>query len=152
MEIEKPLIETNHCDALADGHYFYLASLPTRLVLFQDSIYFSNDKVECTYVITFDFSYDIIRDGNGWELTIFCPEPLKFYSLVDLGSWEQQLIKIMKRKRFHEYYKGIKKIGKGNFASVYLTERIRDGKYVAVKAFQKESTFKPTNGKEGLEN
>jgi calcium-dependent protein kinase len=58
----------------------------------------------------------------------------------------------MRRRRFHELFKGVKKIGKGNFASVYLTQRISDSKYFAVKAFQKETTFKPTNGKEGLEN
>jgi calcium-dependent protein kinase len=44
---------------------------------------------------------------------------------------------MIKRRRFHELYKGIKKIGKGNFASVYLTQRVIDNKHFAVKAFQK---------------
>jgi calcium-dependent protein kinase len=37
--------------------------------------------------------------------------------------------------------KASKKIGKGNFASVYLTQRIEDGKSFAVKAFSKESAY-----------
>lgn len=58
----------------------------------------------------------------------------------------------MKRKRFHEFYKGIQKIGAGNFASVYIAERVIDKKRFAVKAFKKDSTYKAVNGKEGLEN
>ena len=38
-----------------------------------------------------------------------------------LDDWEEVLIKMMKRRRFHELFKGVRKIGKGNFASVYLT-------------------------------
>jgi len=54
-----------------------------------------------------------------------------------LGDWEKVLIKMMKRKKFHEFFKGVKKIGKGNFASVYLTQRLCDKVNFAVKAFQK---------------
>lgn len=80
-------------------------------------------------------------------LTVMTPEVLRFFSVFALDEWEEVLIKIMKRRRFHEFYKGVRKIGKGNFASVYLTERTHDKAKFAVKAFQKESTFKPTNGK-----
>jgi hypothetical protein len=96
-------------------------NLPTRVVLFSDSFYFSNDKLECTYALNFDFSYDIAKDCNGWMLSILCPEPHRFFSLVCLDDWEEVLIKMMKRRRFHELFKGVRKIGKGNFASVYLT-------------------------------
>ena len=58
----------------------------------------------------------------------------------------------MKRKRFHEFFKGIKRIGKGNFASVYLSEKNSNKKLYAVKAFQKASTYKTHLGKEGLDN
>jgi calcium-dependent protein kinase len=34
-------------------------------------------------------------------------------------------------------FKVYKKIGKGSFASVYLAQRIEDGKELAVKAFAK---------------
>jgi serine/threonine protein kinase len=34
-----------------------------------------------------------------------------------------------------------KKIGKGSFASVYLTERVEDGKQMAIKAFSKNVVY-----------
>lgn len=56
----------------------------------------------------------------------------------------------MNQMGFHEKFKPIKKIGKGNFASVYLAEKIDDkGKY-AVKAFSKEAAYSEQNGKECL--
>jgi serine/threonine protein kinase len=42
---------------------------------------------------------------------------------------------------FHETFKAHKKIGKGNFASVYLVEEIGTGEKSAVKAFCKESAY-----------
>ena len=38
-------------------------------------------------------------------------------------------------------FRPIRKIGKGNFASVYLAERYEDSKMVAVKAFSKQALF-----------
>lgn len=34
-------------------------------------------------------------------------------------------------------FKAMRKVGKGNFASVYLGERLKDGKQFAIKAFAK---------------
>lgn len=51
---------------------------------------------------------------------------------------------------FHEHYRPIKKIGKGNFASVYLVENVRDGCQCAVKAFAKEAAYSEKKGKECL--
>lgn len=51
--------------------------------------------------------------------------------------WEDFLIKKIKQRNFHEYYKPIKKIGKGNFASVYLAHNKKKDTLVAVKAFVK---------------
>lgn len=44
-------------------------------------------------------------------------------------------------------FKPIKKLGKGNFASVYEVERLTDSKKFAVKAFSKQNTFAAKNGK-----
>lgn len=44
-------------------------------------------------------------------------------------------------------FKVFKKIGKGNFASVYLAERIEDGTQMAIKAFSKTAVFSEENGK-----
>jgi len=49
-------------------------------------------------------------------------------------------------------FKPSKKLGKGNFASVYQVERLTDGKKFAVKAFSKQTAFSAKNGKESLIN
>lgn len=49
-------------------------------------------------------------------------------------------------------FKAKKKIGKGAFATVYLAERLRDGKMVAVKAFCKEKQYSGEKGKDSLKN
>ena len=46
------------------------------------------------------------------------------------------------RRDFHEFFKPLKKIGRGNFATVYLAEDLKVNRHVAVKAFMKEATFK----------
>jgi calcium-dependent protein kinase len=59
------------------------------------------------------------------------------------------LLKSLKQKNFHEYFRPIKKIGKGNFASVYLTHDKKRDLLVAVKAFVKDAAYK-NNGKRAL--
>jgi serine/threonine protein kinase len=46
----------------------------------------------------------------------------------------------------------MRKLGKGNFATVYEVERLEDGKKYAVKAFSKNTCFSTPKGKEGLIN
>lgn len=66
--------------------------------------------------------------------------------------WKEQLEKLMNQRGFHSLFRPIRKIGKGNFASVYLAERLEDRKMVAVKAFSKESIYSQEKGKESLIN
>lgn len=61
--------------------------------------------------------------------------------------WIIHLSKLINQKGFHEIFKPIKKLGKGNFASVYEVERLTDSKKFAVKAFSKQNTFAAKNGK-----
>ncbi len=77
-----------------------------------------------------------------------------FYSSdsATLELWIFNLSKQINQKGFHELFKPIKKLGKGNFASVYEVERITDLKRFAVKAFSKQNTFAAKNGKESLMN
>jgi serine/threonine protein kinase len=49
-------------------------------------------------------------------------------------------------------FKPIRKLGKGNFATVYEAERATDKVKFAVKAFSKEACFSAKNGKESLIN
>jgi serine/threonine protein kinase len=51
--------------------------------------------------------------------------------------WGLELEKKINQRNFHKLFKAKKKIGKGAFATVYLAERLRDHKLVAVKAFSK---------------
>jgi hypothetical protein len=76
-------------------------NLLTKVAICTDSLTYSNERVQCTYLINFDFSYDLTKDTNGWVLIIYCPETLKFFSRVDLDAWESVLGQIIKRRRFH---------------------------------------------------
>jgi len=60
--------------------------------------------------------------------------------------------RFLNQRGFHSQFKPIKKLGKGNFASVYQVIRVEDGKKFAVKAFSKANTFSAENGKESLIN
>ena len=62
------------------------------------------------------------------------------------------MTKKLNQKGFHEMFKPIRKLGKGNFASVYEAERLTDGKKFAVKAFCKKNSYSAKNGKESLIN
>lgn len=52
-------------------------------------------------------------------------------------KWRAKLGQKINQRGFHELFKPIKKVGKGNFASVYLVIKYEDGKKYAVKAFSK---------------
>lgn len=54
-----------------------------------------------------------------------------------LLNWRDLLAGRLNQRGFHDLFKPIKKIGKGNFASVYLVIKHEDGKKYAVKAFSK---------------
>lgn len=58
-------------------------------------------------------------------------------SASDLQQWREILKSKINQRGFHEQFKPKKKIGKGNFASVYLAEKLEDGRNYAVKAFSK---------------
>jgi calcium-dependent protein kinase len=51
------------------------------------------------------------------------------------------------QRGFHESFKAHKKIGKGNFASVYLADRLEDQRAFAIKAFSKEVAYGQDKGK-----
>lgn len=53
----------------------------------------------------------------------------------------------LNQRGFHEQFKALDKIGKGNFASVYLVEKHEDKQRYAVKAFSKEAAYSEEKGK-----
>ena len=62
-------------------------------------------------------------------------------SIEDVEKWRNVLKNLLNQRGFHEQFKPFKKIGKGNFASVYLVEKTEDKKNYAVKAFSKEAAY-----------
>ena len=57
---------------------------------------------------------------------------------MEIYLWEVELAKKLNQRNFHKLFKPIKKIGKGNFASVYLVFKYHDNTEYAVKAFSRE--------------
>lgn len=62
-------------------------------------------------------------------------------------KWRSILKERLNQRGFHEQFKPLRKIGKGNFASVYLVEKNEDKKNYAVKAFSKEAAYSEDKGK-----
>jgi len=85
-------------------------------------------------------------DKSGASCELFCTDEKILF------KWRDALRNIMNQRGFHELYRAHKKIGKGNFASVYLAERLEDEKMFAVKAFSKEAAYAQEKGKEALLN
>jgi serine/threonine protein kinase len=71
-------------------------------------------------------------------------------SEAQLAEWREALGGRLNQRGFHEQFKPRKKIGKGNFASVYLAEKLENGRNYAVKAFSKEAAYSEDKGKECL--
>ena len=55
----------------------------------------------------------------------------------DIQLWREILKLRINQRGFHQQFKALDKIGKGNFASVYLVEKHEDKNRYAVKAFSK---------------
>ena len=72
-----------------------------------------------------------------------------FYTNCESGLLQLKSIlsRFINQKGFHAQFKPVKKLGKGNFASVYQVMRVEDGKKFAVKAFSKANTYNSENGK-----
>lgn len=59
----------------------------------------------------------------------------------EIAIWRSILKNKLNQRGFHEQFKALDKIGKGNFASVYLVEKHEDKQRYAVKAFSKEAAY-----------
>lgn len=83
----------------------------------------------------FDLKFSVKESEVKFEMNRNCTS-LKLINKDD-KEWRDVLKGYLNQKGFHEAFKPIKKIGKGNFASVYLAEKIEDKQKYAVKAFSK---------------
>lgn len=71
---------------------------------------------------------------------------IEFYS-SDAASFVQALGKNLNMKGFQEMFRPIRKLGRGNFATVYEAERNTDHQKFAVKAFSKQNSYSSKNGR-----
>ena len=69
-----------------------------------------------------------------------------------MALWAEKLRQQLNQVGFHQFFKPLRKLGKGNFASVYEVERVSDGQKFAVKAFSKQGLNIAKNGKQSLIN
>ncbi|CAD8060351.1 unnamed protein product [Paramecium primaurelia] len=69
-----------------------------------------------------------------------------------IKQWREFLSNRINQWQFHQMFRVYKKIGKGNFASVYLAQKIEDSKKMAIKAFSKQAAYAEENGKEAILN
>ena len=69
-----------------------------------------------------------------------------------IKSWRSFLRAKINQWSFHNMFAVEKKIGKGNFATVYLAERLEDNQPMAIKAFSKAAAYDEENGKEAIIN
>ncbi|CAD8058198.1 unnamed protein product [Paramecium sonneborni] len=73
-------------------------------------------------------------------------------SAQQINEWRSYLGGRINQWQFHSMFRVFKKIGKGNFASVYQAERIEDNQQMAIKAFAKQSAYAEENGKNAIIN
>ena len=81
------------------------------------------------------FGFSLFKKRNEDQVIFYANDSilnLKIYPVIQLK---------MNQANFHENYKAYKKIGKGNFASVYLVEHKISKQKFAVKAFSKEVSY-----------
>ena len=132
-------------------------SKPVILVMTQKVIFYhfpENRQNRKGFNIRFETIFQILRTKtSGEEKTLGTPfgikficegtEPQYFYSdnIKEIEKWEVELRKCMNQFNFHELFKAEKRLGKGNFATVYLGVQLKDQKKMAIKAFGKEATY-----------
>lgn len=91
-----------------------------------------HSAIECTFDLKFEVIYKTQVTPSSIQKNIFSPKlgirlftdeqkSVSFYSpsLATIEAWICCLSKKINQKGFHEMFKPLKKLGKGNFASVY---------------------------------
>lgn len=90
--------------------------------------------------IEYDFDLKFAFSKEPMEIKLERGKETCVYGLTtesEVESWRNILKQKVNQRGFHEQFKPIKKIGKGNFAAVYLAQKLEDKANYAVKAFSK---------------
>lgn len=72
-----------------------------------------------------------VNEKTGEFQNFYCSKPKV------VQTFTKYLLKKINHLGFHHLFKPMKKLGKGNFATVFQVARISDRKVFAVKAFSK---------------
>lgn len=94
--------------------------------------------------IVFDFDLKFGFKQQGREVFFEKGDTKIAYNLEsdeDLRKWRTILKGRINQRGFHQQFKALDKIGKGNFASVYLVQKHEDKTRYAVKAFSKQAAY-----------
>lgn len=94
---------------------------------------------------------DVRSEIIGFRLYSEDSRNIAFYSSEAL-QFTHLLAKTLNMKGFQEMFRPIRKLGRGNFATVYEAERVTDRQRFAVKAFSKQNSYCSKNGKDSLKN
>ena len=127
-----------------------------------DKLYYSRTQnSQCTTgylnirMANFSYTKDKYKDQDIYKVKFFRNDRYSKFIVTDLVSLEN-LIKAVRpfviQTNFHEIYSGMKVIGKGGFASVYLCQNKLTNEKVAVKAFAKKKIGAMANGRKLLIN
>jgi serine/threonine protein kinase len=157
MECEKDcsLQATNDTEHIISDSFMLEGQLTDLYLHPQELRIVQKDKTR-TMPFQFGLHFDIIEDVKGTPVGLeFSFGESKVTLIRDFWprakEWESHLLKHITRTNFHEFFKPLRKIGKGNFATVYLAEDIRANRKVAIKAFMKEPAFR-NDGRVAIEN
>ncbi|CAK68809.1 unnamed protein product (macronuclear) [Paramecium tetraurelia] len=69
-----------------------------------------------------------------------------------IKQWREYLSNRINQWQFHQMFRVYKKIGKGNFASVYMAQNIENEKNMAIKVFSKQVAYAEEQGKKAILN
>lgn len=112
---------------------------PVTVEIYENGLLEINSDSICK-TIEFDFDLKFGFTKRPCEIKFERAEEFCVYSLngdSNLEEWRQILKNKLNQRGFHQQFKPIKKIGKGNFAAVYLALKHEDNVHYAVKAFSK---------------
>ena len=137
------------------------------LTLIDDTLLLS-DPAQCplqpsaALPLTFDLKFATLTQNSSEKyphkigFTLFYDQQRQFsFYCLDLAAaeaWSYCLSRRLNQQGFHQLFRPLRKLGKGNFASVYEVERLTDHRNFAVKAFSKAALAKAQNGRQSLIN
>lgn len=121
----------------------------TKIEVYENGLF--DEASKQSMLFDFDLKFGFKADSKEFffekgdtKLTYILP------SEEELEGLRTSLKLKLNQRGFHEQFKALDKIGKGNFASVYLVEKHEDKNRYAVKAFSKEAAYSEEKGKECL--